>query len=30
MRVFWLHLADLFLAITAPSQFGFLSLGNKE
>ena len=30
MRVFWLHLTDLFLAITTPSQFGFLSLGNEE
>ena len=30
MRVFRFHLANLFLAITAPSQFGFLGLGNKE
>jgi hypothetical protein len=30
MRVFWCHLTDLFLAITAPSQFGFLGFGNKE
>ena len=30
MRVFWPHLADLFLAVTKPSQFGFLGLGNKE
>jgi hypothetical protein len=29
MRVFWLHLADLFFGITALSQFGLLSLGNK-
>jgi len=25
MRVFWLHLADLFFGITAPSQLGFLA-----
>ena len=30
MRVCRLHLADLFLGITAPSQFGFLRLGNNE
>ena len=30
MRVFWLHFADLFLTVTALSQFGFLGFGNKE
>ena len=30
MRVLWLHLADLFLSITAPAQFGFLGLSNNE
>ena len=30
MRVLWLHFADLFLGITAPSQFGFLGLSNNE
>ena len=30
MRVCRLHLADLLLGITAPSQFGFLRLGNDE
>jgi len=30
MRVFWCHLTDLFLTITALSQFGFLGFGNKE
>ena len=30
MRIFWLHLTDLFLAITELSQFGFLGLVNKE
>jgi hypothetical protein len=30
MRLFWLHLADLFLGITAVAQFGFLGLSNKE
>ena len=30
MRVFRLHLTDLFLAVTALSQFGFLGFGNKE
>jgi hypothetical protein len=25
MRIFWFHLTDLFLAITEPSQFGFLA-----
>jgi hypothetical protein len=26
VRVFWLHLANLFLAVTTPSQFGLLGL----
>ena len=26
MRLFWLHLADLFLGITTVAQFGFLGL----
>ena len=30
MRLFWLHLADLFLGITAVAQFGFLGLSNNE
>ena len=30
MRVCRSHLADLFLGITAPSEFGFLRLGNDE
>ena len=30
MRLFWLHLADLFLGITAVAQFGFLGLSIKE
>jgi len=30
MRVFWSHPADLFLAITEPSQFGFLGARNNE
>src|SRR6516225_940537 len=30
MRLFWLHLADLFLGITAVAQFGFLGLSNKK
>jgi hypothetical protein len=30
MRVFWRHLTDLFLTITAVSQFGFLGFGNNE
>src|SRR6516165_601393 len=30
MCVFWLHLSDLFLTITALSQFGFLRIGDNE
>jgi hypothetical protein len=30
MRVFWFHLSNLFLAVTTPSQFGFLGFGNDE
>ena len=30
MRLFWLHLADLFLGITTVAQFGFLGLSNNE
>ena len=30
MRLFWLHLADLFLGITAVAQFGFLGPSNNE
>jgi hypothetical protein len=30
VRVFWLHLANLFLAVTTPSQFDLLGFGNNE